>query len=127
MFLADFGISVEAYGHYSAISGVNGTFAYMAPEMIDDRARITAAVDVWAAAGSILEMLTGQAPFAGRQIQHIMAALTRREHPSLDSPLVSPGMRSFLEQCFQADPAARPSPVQALETLRGLLHRPSPG
>ena len=86
LFLADLGLAArveQTVGAYMA-THVKGTFNFMSPEMFDDEAVLTKAVDIWAAACCVLEMLTGQEPFAGCKMQHMVKTVgVLKQHPPL--------------------------------------------
>ena len=71
--LVDFGIA-ETTGdtHHRAGTKI-GTLNYMVPERFTDKPA-TSAVDVYALAGVLYEALTGEMPFAGDSLEHLLAA-----------------------------------------------------
>ncbi|KAG5183322.1 kinase-like domain-containing protein, partial [Tribonema minus] len=68
--LADFGTSVYVLDHphnsssSGGATGIQGTPYFMAPEVMRGRAH-GLAVDIWSFAGTILQMVTGAAPWSG--------------------------------------------------------------
>jgi serine/threonine protein kinase len=73
-YLVDFGIA-ETTGD-TRLTGAGtkiGTLNYMAPERFTDKPA-TSAVDVYALAGVLYESLTGEMPFAGDSLEHLLAA-----------------------------------------------------
>jgi serine/threonine protein kinase len=58
-------------------TSIKGTFNYMAPEAFEPPLGVEA--DVWSMACMVLEMSTGQPPWAGLQMQQIMMAVGVRK------------------------------------------------
>ncbi len=68
-FVADFGIARLMEGTQLSMTSAAGTFNYMAPELFDENAPKTFAVDVWGSGCVVIEMLTGEPPFHGLPLQ----------------------------------------------------------
>jgi serine/threonine protein kinase len=84
-----------------------GTAAYMAPEQargkpVDKRA------DIWAFGAVLFEMLTGQPPFPGEDLSHVLARVIERDPDwsALPSAL-SPAIATCLRRCLVKDPRDR--------------------
>jgi Tol biopolymer transport system component len=102
-----------------------GTPAYMAPEQAAAERTVDGRADLYALGCMAYEMLTGQAPFAGRtapaqlaaHVMELPEAIQRRR------PSVPPPLATLVMQCLEKRPADRPksaSDVQrTLEGLRG--------
>ncbi len=83
-YLVDFGIAEATGDTKLTTAGTKiGTLNYMAPERFTDR-HATHAVDVYSLACVLYESLTGQAPYAGDSLEHLLAA-----HVSLPPPRTS--------------------------------------
>jgi len=74
VYLVDFGIA-QAKGdpRLTTVGTQIGTLNYMAPERFNDKVT-TPAVDVYSLACVLYEALTGDAPFAGDSLEHLVAA-----------------------------------------------------
>jgi serine/threonine-protein kinase len=73
-YLVDFGIAETRDDSRLTSPGTKvGTLNYMAPERFTQRTA-TPAVDVYALAGVLYEALTGEMPFAGDSLEHLIAA-----------------------------------------------------
>jgi len=74
VYLVDFGIA-EAKGdsRLTTVGTQIGTLNYMAPERFNDSVA-TPAVDVYSLACVLYELLTGDAPFSGANLEHLVAA-----------------------------------------------------
>ncbi|MDT5146253.1 MAG: serine/threonine protein kinase, bacterial [Mycobacterium sp.] len=74
VYLVDFGIAQTKADPRLTTAGIQiGTLNYMAPERFSDKVT-TPAVDVYSLACVLHETLTGDAPFAGDSIEHLVAA-----------------------------------------------------
>jgi serine/threonine protein kinase len=116
--LADFGISVvlETATHIAPTS-IQGTFNYMSPEALNDQAEggIGPHTDVWALGCVIVEMLTGEMPWAGMPMQQIMMAVAVQ----FRVPAVPEGApeEDLLRRCFARSPRDRPTAAQLAEAF----------
>ena len=87
----------------TAAGVILGTAAYMSPEQargqpVDKRS------DIWAFGVVLLEMLTGQRPFAGGTLTDTLAAVLEHEVDWEALPETTPdGMRRVLRRCLQKD------------------------
>ncbi len=73
-YLVDFGIAATTGDSRLTAAGARiGTLNYMAPERFTDHP-LTHAVDVYSLACVLYESLTGQAPYAGDSLEHLLAA-----------------------------------------------------
>ena len=73
-YLVDFGIAAATGDSRLTTAGTKiGTLNYMAPERFTDQP-VTPAVDVYSLACVLYESLTGEAPYAGDSLQHLLAA-----------------------------------------------------
>ncbi|KAI5120381.1 hypothetical protein M0805_006903 [Coniferiporia weirii] len=107
--LSDFGVSLNlrkvGRDHKS---DVTGTPNWMAPEVIELKGASRAS-DIWSLGCTVIELLTGRPPYA--DIQNGMSVMYR----IVDDPMPpipdewSSLLKDFLKQCFQRDPADRPS------------------
>jgi serine/threonine kinase PknH len=74
VYLVDFGIAQTKGDPRLTTAGIQiGTLNYMAPERFSDKGT-TPAVDVYSLACVLYETLTGDAPFSGDSIEHLVAA-----------------------------------------------------
>nr|GMD11334.1 mitogen-activated protein kinase kinase kinase NPK1-like [Ipomoea batatas] len=114
--LADFGCSKRVKQHSAA--GIAGSPLWMAPEMIQGGG-LDCASDIWSLGCTIIEMATGNLPWAGK-ISNPMAAVLRiacsDDRPNFPSHFSQQGL-DFLEKCLERDPKKR-------WTAEQLLHHP---
>ena len=123
--LADFGISVvlETATHIAPTT-MQGTFNYMSPEALNDQAEggIGPHTDVWALGCVIVEMLTGEMPWAGMPMQQIMMAVAVQ----FRVPAVPEGApeEDLLRRCFARAPRDRPTAAQLAEAFASAADPP---
>jgi serine/threonine protein kinase len=117
--------------HLPALQTVNsqGTLVYMAPEQFEPMAAVGRPADMWGWAATLVHMLAGEPPFAGEP-DHNISALVFREQQHPEVPFCAsevPGLEQLLEDCFQFDPALRPTAAEALCRLDGILQQVGKG
>jgi len=127
--VADFGVAkalaaaTEAEGSRGGLTSIGvalGTPAYMAPEQAAADPATDHRADIYAFGVVAYELLTGQAPFAGRPAQALLAA----HMIELPEPLerrrsaVPQALASLVMRCLEKRPADRPQ--HAEEILRAL-------
>ncbi|XP_002967055.2 mitogen-activated protein kinase kinase kinase 17 [Selaginella moellendorffii] len=114
--LADFG-AAKRVGAKSMAGGVKGTPLWMAPEAVRQEEQ-GAASDIWSLGCTVIEMLTGKAPW-GEAVSgsNPMVAMYKiacsNEIPELPSFVSSAG-RDFLAKCLCRDPCSRASAEELL-------------
>jgi serine/threonine kinase PknH len=108
-YLVDFGIAETAGGTRLTAAGTKiGTLNYMAPERFTEKPT-TAAVDVYALAGVLYESLTGEMPFAGDSLEHLLAAhiTLPPPRPSEANPRVPVAFDDVIARGMAKDPDDR--------------------
>ncbi|PFH50806.1 hypothetical protein AMATHDRAFT_3654 [Amanita thiersii Skay4041] len=134
--ISDFGISkkVEDIQNIRAYTGMKGTVYWMAPEVLDSKkVGYDVKVDIWSVGCVVLEMWSGERPWNGIEIFHVMIQagvidylvlcplLNRfyfqlsqnQQPPPLPKFLrLSPMAEDFRLSCFQANPQDRPTAGQ---------------
>jgi len=84
-----------------------GTAAYMSPEQargktVDKRA------DIWAFGAVLFEMMTGNKPFPGEDVSHVLARVIERDPEwSALPPALPPALGAYLRRCLVKDPRQR--------------------
>ncbi|GAU36141.1 hypothetical protein TSUD_316700, partial [Trifolium subterraneum] len=115
--LADFGVSKILTGKSCELS-LKGSPNWMAPELImaplkkETDPNVAMAVDIWSLGCTIIEMSTGKPPWSGSETQQAMYKVLQGS-PEIPKTL-SPEGQDFLKQCFQRNPAERPSAAMLL-------------
>jgi hypothetical protein len=112
----------------TAVGGVIGTPAYMAPEQIaaDD---IDHRADLYSFGCMAYEMVAGRPPFTERRAAELFAAHTTRTPPPLAAlrPELPAPFAALVMRCLEKKPDARPADARevlsALEGQRPLAHR----
>ena len=110
--VTDFGVakalSVAAEGDVGGLTSVGlvlGTPAYMAPEQAAGDPSSDHRTDLYASASSRMELLTGQAPFAGRPAQAVIGAHVSEARTAGDaSPTVPAALATLVMRCLEKVP-----------------------
>jgi serine/threonine protein kinase len=128
--LADFGVASsfgarggslkrdEAAASAAALGGgaemdVVGTPFWMAPEIVQ-MSGLTSACDVWSLGCTVIELLTGKAPYFDLAPMRALYRIVQDEYPPMPEG-ASDRCRDFLHECFQKEPSFRMSAAQLLE------------
>ena len=83
-----------------------GTIGYMSPEQVRGE-RADAPSDIFSLGCVMLEMLTGQRPFARKSNAETMAAILRDEPPSLEATDLPPELDRIILRCLEKAPEER--------------------
>ncbi|KAJ4701817.1 Pkinase domain-containing protein [Melia azedarach] len=116
--LADFGMAKHLTGLSYELS-LKGSPYWMAPEVMqammqkDANPNLALAVDIWSLGCTIIEMLTGKAPWSELEGPQAMFKVLHKT-PTIPETLSSEG-KDFLQLCFRRKPAERPSAAKLLE------------
>ncbi|KAG7093683.1 hypothetical protein E1B28_007341 [Marasmius oreades] len=106
--LSDFGVSLNMRAMEREIKDVAGTPNWMAPEVIELKGASPKS-DIWSLACTVIELLTGRPPHADiPNSMSVMFRIVEDDMPPIP-PGCSPLLEDFLKQCFNKDPAKRPS------------------
>ena len=111
----DFGIAQAADASALTRQGMHvGSPQFMAPEQILGRPP-TAAIDVFALGHVAAYALLGRSPFGTGGPAEVFPRILHQAPDLGDCP---PPLRELIEWCMSKDPAARPTPAQALAACR---------
>eukprot|EP00760_Papus_ankaliazontas_P032967 PhM_4_TR6108/c0_g1_i1/m.8374 len=142
--LADFGTSKKTED--SGESGLKGTLAYMAPEVLVHQ-KYTMACDVWSYGCLVLELATSSTVWTGTPLsdngRHLEALpFIGRYHEIYSTQKSAPvpdinrgvltkcdSLRDFVSQCLRVDPTKRPTALELLEhsfLTENLIHSVAP-
>ncbi|KAJ1867777.1 Protein kinase of the Mitotic Exit Network [Coemansia sp. RSA 989] len=112
--LTDFGVSLNLKlrrpGDESVVAG---TPYWMAPEIIQLEGACTAS-DIWSLGCTIIELLTGKPPYSGLLQMAALYRIVEDDHPPVPDG-ISEELKGFLLQCFQKDPADRPTAAELMD------------
>ena len=109
-YLIDFGIARSVDETRMTKSGYTiGTFQYIAPERLDARVEEDARADIYSLACVLYEALTGQPPFPGDSMAHLVAAHlnTPPPRPSTTQPNVPAQVDNVIATGMAKDPNHR--------------------
>jgi len=109
--LADFSVSMMLNQEQSnSMQNKNMSFAgtpyWSAPEVIEERAKVTSACDIWSLGCTVIELLTGKPPYFDLNMFAAMRNIVYEESPPLPEN-ISGDLKDFLKQCFEKDPEKR--------------------
>ncbi|WP_163868586.1 serine/threonine-protein kinase [Myxococcus eversor] len=124
--LVDFGIAklVRSHDGPTTVDGtILGTPEYMAPEQIRGTT-VSSATDLYAVGIMAFQMLTGERPFKGEQVQVLFAHVEQPPPlPSSRVPGLPPELDTLVLHLLAKDPAMRP---ESAEAVREALKRIPP-
>jgi predicted permease len=135
-FVMDFGIARKLRSEAREWRGVRrgldfsaGTPAYVSPEQAAGDASVDQRSDVYSLACVVFEMLSGRAPFGGRNTQEIVSRRFHEPPPIAALPADVPaGVAVVLEQAMSLDPTLRPATARELsDALRDGARPPRVG
>lgn len=115
--ISDFGISKHEqeniYGANEAATTMQGSVFWMAPEVLDNLEGYGAKVDIWSLGCVVLEMCTGERPWAPKHQLAVLLLLgnkeTRSAPPIPEDLNISAEGHDMLDRCFQLEPNDRPT------------------
>jgi len=132
--LSDFGlakIKTSSRSSATGAGGVAGTVSWSAPEVLKRWPRHSFAADVYSAGMVLYEIVSCEAPFAGRDVWDIRSAVEAGDRPRL--PELCPDQaRSLVERLWEHYPEKRLPLRDAIVEVEALLaaatvaHEPSP-
>ncbi len=111
--LTDFGFSRLASSPEKGLAA--GTPGFLAPEQISDAfGTVSPGTDVFGLGGVLYYLLTGQPPFAGRDVAETFArTLSSRpaDRASIRVPVANPAVDELVARCLSKEPSDRPSSI----------------
>lgn len=116
VYLVDFGIAqTKGDPRLTTVGTQIGTLNYMAPERFNDKAT-TPAVDVYSLACVLYEALTGDAPFAGDSLEHLVAGhlVLPPPRPSVVNQRIPSALDEVVARGMAKDPDERYGTAGAL-------------
>jgi serine/threonine protein kinase len=124
--IIDFGISKvtpnqgNAWAHVTCDEDPFGTPPYMSPEQLGFGDGVDCRTDIWALGVVLFELIAGDLPFHGDDVQHVFANILTRapSRPSATAPGIPPGLEAAILRCLEKDASRRFQNVAELaETL----------
>ncbi|KAJ6512761.1 kinase-like domain-containing protein [Mycena sanguinolenta] len=113
--ISNFEMSKKEDVQGQAFTGMKGTVFWMAPEVLhaNNKQGYDSKVDIWSVGCVVLEMWTGERPWAGEEIIPVMLKLyTEKLPPPIPQGVLS-GLSElaldFHRECFAMDPRQRPT------------------
>lgn len=116
--VGDFGLS-RIKRNTLVSGGVRGTLPWMAPELLNgSSSRVSEKVDVFSFGISMWEIWTGEEPYADMHCGAIIGGIVKNTLRPTIPERCDPEWRKLMEQCWAADPEARPSFTEITSRLR---------
>ncbi|XP_009607496.1 uncharacterized protein [Nicotiana tomentosiformis] len=124
--VGDFGLS-RIKRNTLVSGGVRGTLPWMAPELLNgNSSRVSEKVDVFSFGITMWEILTGEEPYANLHCGAIIGGIVNNTlRPPVPQHCDSE-WRKLMEECWSADPEARPSFTQITNRLRAMTQALQP-
>ncbi|XP_019432333.1 PREDICTED: uncharacterized protein LOC109339365 [Lupinus angustifolius] len=116
--VGDFGLS-KIKRNTLVTGGVRGTLPWMAPELLNGSSnKVSEKVDVFSFGIVLWEILTGEEPYANMHYGAIIGGIANNTlRPTIPSHC-DLEWRTLMEQCWEANPATRPSFTEIASRLR---------
>jgi len=116
--ISDFGISKKVEdnllpGHRAHRPSLQGSVFWMAPEVVKQTA-YTQKADIWSVGCLVVEMLTGEHPWAQLTQMQAIFKIGSSAKPTIP-PDISADAEDFLQRTFELDHEARPSAAELLK------------
>ncbi|KAI4346128.1 hypothetical protein L6164_013206 [Bauhinia variegata] len=119
--VGDFGLS-RIKRNTLVSGGVRGTLPWMAPELLDgNRSKVSEKVDIFSFGITMWEILTGEEPYENMHCGEIIGGIVNN---TLRPPIpkrCDAEWKKMMEDCWNADPAARPGFTEVANRLRNML------
>eukprot|EP01094_Clydonella_sp_ATCC50884_P025679 TRINITY_DN6856_c0_g1_i1.p1 TRINITY_DN6856_c0_g1~~TRINITY_DN6856_c0_g1_i1.p1 ORF type:complete len:867 (-),score=191.24 TRINITY_DN6856_c0_g1_i1:66-2666(-) len=112
--IADFGVSAQL-GATGKAKTATGTPLWMAPEVLGEGGSYNHKADIWSLGITAVELADKKPPRFELNLMRAMFVILEGDPPTLAKPQDwSPEFNDFLANCFQKDPALRPTAVDLL-------------
>ncbi|XP_059626136.1 uncharacterized protein LOC132269113 [Cornus florida] len=118
--VGDFGLS-RIKRNTLISGGVRGTLPWMAPELLNGNSvRVSEKVDVFSFGIAMWEILTGEEPYTDMHCGAIIGGILKNTLRPTIPERCDPEWRKLMEECWSADPEARPSFTEIANRLRSI-------
>jgi len=122
--LCDFGLTQRMERTHITRKNNGGSPRYMAPELFDNKSKITEKVDIWSTGCVFSEIFGGPLPYDGintlADLTHEM--LVNKKSPVIPVHIAGP-IQDIIRSCYNFDFRLRPSARQVFEQLRDTKKR----
>lgn len=118
--VGDFGLS-RIKRNTLVSGGVRGTLPWMAPELLNgSSSKVSEKVDVFSFGIAMWEILTGEEPYANMHCGAIIGGILKNTLRPPVPERCDAEWRKLMEECWSADPDARPSFTEITDRLRSM-------
>ena len=124
--LADYGMAslvTDSTFSMKPAMGIEGVEWWKAPEVLEDQILEGVSADVFAFAMLVVEVLTGQVPFAEIPQHKVLLDILDGRRPSKPAE-VEERMWDLIQSCWNQDPDSRPKIGKVVEKLKELVNSP---
>jgi WD40 repeat protein/serine/threonine protein kinase len=97
------------YQQVLSLPGIAHVSSYLAPEQVAGQKGLTTAVDIYGLGAVLYELLTGEAPFRGKDLMETLEQVRTQPPipPRQRQPLTSRDLEAICLKCLHKDPAQR--------------------
>lgn len=122
--LCDFGLTESMDRTHITKKNNGGSPRYMAPELFDNRLKITEKVDIWSMGCIFTEIFGGPLPYQGINTlaELTQEMLVHRRMPQIPGHLPE-SVQSINRSCYNFDARLRPAAKQIFDQLRDVKKR----
>eukprot|EP00002_Diphylleia_rotans_P018798 TRINITY_DN3639_c0_g1_i1.p1 TRINITY_DN3639_c0_g1~~TRINITY_DN3639_c0_g1_i1.p1 ORF type:complete len:362 (-),score=67.91 TRINITY_DN3639_c0_g1_i1:233-1318(-) len=113
--LIDFGVSTTYEQNTPKVFQLNGTPAFLCPEIISCVPTVGPSIDVWASGICLYMMLLGKHPFEAPTVGSMYRLISSTQPAPTPEELPDPILRSLFGRVFEKDPSKRISASELLE------------
>lgn len=119
--LCDFGLTESMDRTHITKKNNGGSPRYMAPELFDNKSKITEKVDVWAMGCIFIEIFGGPLPYEGINslVELTREMLVNKRTPSIPAHIPLP-LQEIIRSCCNFDHRLRPTSKQIFEHLKAV-------
>ncbi|GBG91739.1 hypothetical protein CBR_g53553 [Chara braunii] len=101
--------------------GLRGTLPWMAPELLDEHAKVDEKVDVFSFGIIMWELLTGEIPYGNMHYGAVIGGIANNTLRPAIPDWCDPPWRNLMERCWATDVKDRPTSSEVVKCLREML------
>lgn len=117
--ICDFGLTESMERTHITKKNNGGSPRYMAPELFDDKSKITEKIDIWAMGCIFIEIFGGPLPYEGcNNLADLTRSILVERRPPYVPPQLTKALRSLVCTMLDFDHRKRPIALQVVEELK---------